>query len=84
MANGDDTMQLTHYIEEYEAAERNFEMSLSEANPNPNPSTWAELVWRYLLEVTSTVIPSSIPRSTLKTRSNPDPNPNPGDELVGG
>ena len=40
--------------------------------PNPNPdlnvplSAWAELVWRYLLEVTNTVNPSSIPGSTLK------------------
>ena len=29
-------------------------------------SAWAELVWRYLLEVTNTVNPSSIPGSTLK------------------
>ena len=28
-------------------------------------SAWAELVWRYLLEVTNTVDPSSIPGSTL-------------------
>ena len=54
-------------------------------NPNPNPnlnpnpnrvnlsvsfSAWAELDWRYLLEVTNTVNPSSIPGSTLKNCSN--------------
>ena len=36
-------------------------------NPNPNPKTWAELVWRYVLEVPKTVNPSSIPGSTLNT-----------------
>ena len=56
-------------------------------------SAWAELVWRYLLEVTKIVNPSSIPGSTLKTIvltlypnsipeaipgvANPNPNPNP-------
>ena len=29
-------------------------------------SAWAQLIWRYLLEVTKTVNPSSIPGSTLK------------------
>ena len=33
-------------------------------------SACAELVWRYLLEVTNTVNPSSIPGLTLKNRSN--------------
>ena len=45
-------------------------------NPNPNPNP-LELVWRYLLEVTNTVNPSSIPGSTLKNCSNPNPHPDP-------
>ena len=37
----------------------------SAAAPGPNPNPKAELVWRYLLKVTNTVNPSSIPGSTL-------------------
>ena len=40
-------------------------------------SAWAGLVWQYLLEVTHTINPSSIPGSTLTNCSNPDPNPDP-------
>ena len=40
-------------------------------------SAWAELVRRYLLEVTNTVNPSSVPGSTLKNCSNPNRNPTP-------
>ena len=42
-------------------------LNLSRVNLLISFSAWAELVWRYLPEVTNTVNPSSIPGSSLKT-----------------
>ena len=58
-------------------------LTLSRVNLLVSFSAWAELVWRYLLEVTNTVNLSLIPGSTLKrvcSNPNPNPYPNPNDE----